>query len=244
MDSRYDYTYSNQQFGTRRNFSLYRFSVESAGIILNQISKLVHGNADSNDVRQIFDVPFAQYFRINGEFTRYIYHGQRNTLVFRTLVGAGIPYGNSLSMPYEKSFYGGGPTTMRAWQLRRLGPGSYDSDNTMLERVGDLQLVINLEERFPIAGIFEGALFTDIGNVWLLNPSDQYPGGELKWNELHKEIAVGVGLGLRVNVSIATLRLDFALPLYDPGYIQVNRWRPPHWTFSQLVTNFGINYPF
>lgn len=244
MDSRYDYTYSNQQFGARRNFSLYRFSVESAGILLNQIAKILNGDSDSNDVRQIFDVPFAQYLRANAEFTHYIYHNKRNTLVFRALLGAGIPYGNSLSMPYEKSFFGGGPTTIRAWQLRRLGPGSYNSDDGMLERVGDLQLVLNLEERFPIAGIFEGALFADMGNVWLLNPSDQYPGGELKWDELHKEIAVGVGLGLRINISIATLRLDFALPLYDPGYIQVDRWRPPHWTFNQLITNFGINYPF
>lgn len=114
----------------------------------------------------------------------------------------------------------------------------------MIERVGDLQLVLNLEERFPIAGIFEGAVFADMGNVWLLNPSDQYPGGELKWGEILNEIAVGVGFGIRLNISIATLRLDFAIPLYDPGYDESYRWRPPHWALNQIVTNFGINYPF
>ena len=58
------------------------------------------------------------------------------------------------------------------------------------------------------------------------------------------EIALGVGLGLRVNVSIATLRLDFAIPLYDPGFSSALRWRPAHWNIDQVVTNFGINYPF
>ena len=160
------------------------------------------------------------------------------------LVGIGLPYGNSLAMPYEKSFFGGGPTTMRAWQLRRLGPGSYNSGEGMFERVGDLQLVVNLEGRFPIVSIFEGAVFADMGNVWLMNPSDQYPGGELKWSELPSEIAIGVGLGLRLNVSIAVLRIDFGIPLYDPGYNEGLRWRPAHWKFNNIVTNFGINYPF
>ena len=129
-------------------------------------------------------------------------------------------------------------------QLRHLGPGSYQGGTSMLERVGDLQLVLNLEGRFPIVGIFEGALFADIGNVWLLNASDQYPGGEITWANLGRDLAVGVGLGLRINVTIATLRLDLALPLYDPGFAAGQRWRPSQWDFSSLVANFGINYPF
>ncbi len=245
LAARYDFSYSSQQFGLRKNFSVYRFSAESAGNLLNAFSHIVDGNVDSNGVRQFFDVPFSQYVRFTGEYTRYHYHGTRNTFVVRALIGIGIPYGNSQDMPYEKSFYGGGPTTIRAWQLRHLGPGSFDgADHSEIERVGDLQLVVNLEERFPIAGILEGALFADMGNIWVVNPTDLYEGGEFKWNEFFKEIAVGVGLGLRLNVSVATLRLDFAIPLYDPGYETSLRWRPPHWTFSQIVTNFGISYPF
>ncbi|MGX8713311.1 MAG: BamA/TamA family outer membrane protein [bacterium] len=243
MDARYDYTYTNQQIGTRNNFSFLHFSLESAGNLLYSLTNLLDSYTDSNDVRHFIGVPFAQYVRANAELSRYLYHGGA-TFVARALLGIGVPYGNSVSMPYEKSFFGGGPTTMRAWQLRYLGPGSYISGTDMLERVGDLQFVLNLEERFPIASIFEGALFSDIGNVWLLNASDQYPGGEFRWNSFLREMAVGIGLGLRINVSIATLRLDFAIPLYDPGYEQSLRWRPPHWQFSQLVTNFGINYPF
>ncbi|MBP3763117.1 MAG: BamA/TamA family outer membrane protein [Bacteroidales bacterium] len=244
MDTRYTYAYSNQQYGTRSDFSLLRLSVESAGNLLRGLGTLAGLEADSNGVRQLFGVPFAQYVRAHGELTRYHYFGRRSTLVARVLLGMGIPYGNSVSMPYEKSFFGGGPTTMRAWQLRHMGPGSYNSGDNLLERVGDLQLVANLEGRFPIAGIFEGALFADMGNVWLFNASSDYPGGELRWDDFWKEIAVGVGLGLRVNVSVATLRLDFAIPLYDPGFDGRERWRLPRWSLRQVVANFGINYPF
>lgn len=248
LDARYDYTFSNQQYGTREDFSVFHASLETAGNLLAGIANMSKALVDENNVRQVLGVPFSQYVRVGAEFTRYHYFGLKSSFVGRVIVGAGIPYGNSVSMPYEKSFFGGGPTTMRAWQLRHLGPGSYrgGSGDAMadVERVGDLQLVMNLEGRFPIAGIFEGAVFADMGNVWLFNPSDQYSNGHIKWNSLPSEIAVGAGLGLRVAVSIATLRVDFAIPFYDPGYDQSLRWRPPHWKFNQIVTNFGINYPF
>lgn len=244
MDARYDYTYTNQQYGLRRNFNTLHLSVESAGNVLSLAGRLASAPTDSNGVVEILGVPFSQYVRLGGEWTHYHYLGKKSTFVTRLVLGAGLPYGNSMSMPYEKSFFGGGPTTMRAWQLRRLGPGSYASDGDMLERVGDLQLVLNLEGRFPIVSILEGAVFADMGNVWLLNASSQYAGGEIKWSSLPREVAVGIGAGLRVNVSIATLRVDFAIPLYDPGYGESLRWRPSHWHFNQIVTNFGINYPF
>ena len=244
LGARYDYNYSNQEYGSRLNFNNLHLTVESAGNLLSGISNLTHVATDSNGVMQTFGVPFSQYVRLGGEWTHYHYFGKRSSFVSRLLIGVGLPYGNSISMPYERSFFGGGSTTMRAWQLRRLGPGSYNSADNMLERVGDLQLVLNLEGRFPLVSIVEAALFADLGNVWLLNPSDQYAGGELKWSSIPNEVAVGVGLGLRVNVSIATLRVDFGIPLYDPGFAADLRWRPSHWKFNQIVTNFGINYPF
>lgn len=244
MDARYDYTFSNQVYGSRRNFTALHLGVESAGNLLSLVGSVLDTPRDANGIRQMFGVPYSRYARLSGEWTRYWYFGRRSTFVHRLVLGVGIPYENSFAMPYEKSFFGGGPTTMRAWQLRRLGPGSYQAGGSMLERVGDLQLVLNLEGRFPVVSIVEGALFADIGNVWLFNPSSVYPGGEIKWSSIPSELAVGVGLGLRVNVSIATLRADFAIPLYDPGYPDGLRWRPSRWALGDIVANFGINYPF
>lgn len=245
MDARYDFIYNTQQFNTRKDFSYLRISLESAGNLLQGFCNLTHRPADENGIRSLFGVPFSQYLRFNGEFKHYFYLGKKRTFVARMLAGIGLPYHNSSAMPYEKSFYGGGPTTMRAWQLRYLGPGNFVSDeNQMFERVGDMTLVLNLEERFPIFGILEGAIFADMGNVWLINNSEEWAGGEFRWDSFPESIALGAGLGLRLNISILTVRADFGIPVYDPGYTANQRWRPAHWKFNQIVTNFGIDYPF
>ncbi|MBR6331294.1 MAG: BamA/TamA family outer membrane protein [Bacteroidales bacterium] len=245
MDARYDYVYNTQQYGTRTNFNYLHLSVESAGNLLSGIYSLTGGEKDENGIREIFGVPFSQYVRLNAEYKHYFYFGQKSTFITRLMAGVGIPYGNSKAMPYEKSFFGGGPTTIRAWHLRYLGPGNFQSsENDMLERIGDIQLVANLEYRFPIVSIFEGALFADLGNVWLANESQEFPDGQLKLDNLLQSIATGIGFGLRANISIITLRCDLAIPLYDPGAAENRRWRPPYWKFSQITANFGIDYPF
>lgn len=244
LNARYNYTYNNQQYGTRQNFNYINASLESAGNLLYGFCLLTNNKPNEQGQKTLFDVPFSQYLRLNLETKRYFYHGKKNTFVTRLLAGIGLPYANSIVMPYEKSFFGGSPTTIRAWQLRKLGPGGYVNQADKYDRIGDMQLVVNLEERFPIISIVEGALFTDIGNVWLLNPSEVYPDGEFKWNRFYKELGVGVGFGIRLNISLITIRLDFAIPLYDPGFEQDQRWRLPNWKLNQIVTNLGINYPF
>ena len=92
--------------------------------------------------------------------------------------------------------------------------------------------------------MFEGAVFLDMGNIWLLRPSNEFPDGNFDINTFIPQIAMGGGVGLRINISIITLRLDFAIPFYDPQYAQSQRWRFSHWKWNQIVTNFGIDYPF
>lgn len=245
MDARYDYVYNTQQYNTRKDFNYVHLSVESAGNLLGLVSTLTNATKDSAGTYQVFGVPYSQYVRFNAEYKHYFYIGKKSTFVTRVMAGMGLPYLNSSVMPYEKSFYGGGPTTIRAWHLRYLGPGTYHSDESiMLERVGDMQLVVNLEHRFPLFSIFEGALFADMGNVWLYHDSEEFPGGQFRLKEFPTNIACGIGLGLRANISILTLRLDCAIPLYDPCEAVGERWRPEHWRLRQVTANLGIDYPF
>lgn len=244
MDARYNFTYSTQQMGLRQNFSFINATIETAGNLLNGASLLFDGPIDENGVRQIFGVPYSQYAKVSIDAKRYHYHGKKSTFVARLLAGVGLPYANSLALPYEKSFFGGGPSTMRAWQLRKLGPGGFQGSDNIHERIGDISLVMNIEERFPRLGPLEGAIFLDAGNVWLMNTSSEYPSGEWDWKNFYKQVALGTGLGLRLNVSVITIRADFAIPVYDPGYTADQAWRTPHWKFNQIVTNFGIDYPF
>ncbi|MCR4827907.1 MAG: Stealth CR1 domain-containing protein [Bacteroidales bacterium] len=245
MDARYDYVYNTQLYNTRKDFNYVHLSVESAGNLLGLVSAATDATKDSTGTYQVFGVPYSQYVRFNAEYKHYFYVGKKSTFVTRVMAGFGLPYLNSSVMPYEKSFYGGGPTTIRAWHLRYLGPGTYQSDESnMLERVGDMQLVLNLEHRFPMFSIFEGALFADMGNVWLYHDSEEFPGGQFRLKDFPSNIACGIGVGLRANISILTLRLDSAIPLYNPGEAAGARWRPQHWKLRQVTLNFGIDYPF
>ncbi len=248
IDARYEYTYSNQFIGRKTNFSYFNTSLEVAGNLASLISTSTSlGKYDAEyDEHTLFGVSYSQYLRFSSEFKRYFYHGQDNTLVGRVLLGIGVPYGNSYTMPYEKSFFGGGPNNIRAWQIRYLGPGHFNSheSNYIYDRTGDITLVFNVEERFPIFGPFEGAIFADMGNVWLFREDDFLPGGNFTFSHLLSDMALGVGLGLRLKISILTLRLDMALPAYDPTYSYSQRWRIAHWKLNTINTNFGIDYPF
>ena len=249
INANYNFVYNGQRVGRRRDFSYFSGSLETAG----NLAALIATTPSWREVNEyggynLVGVAYSQYVRGSAEYKRYFYHGDNSVFVARTLVGIGIPYGNSSSMPYEKSFFGGGPTNMRAWQIRHLGPGHFNThdnaDGYEFDEIGDITFVLNLEERFPIIGIFEGAVFADIGNVWMFKDYEYMPGAAFSWRNFFSDLALGVGLGLRVKVSFITLRLDFAIPVYDPTYASTDRWRISQWKFNSINTNFGINYPF
>lgn len=246
FDMRYNFVYSTQSsLNAKTNFSYLSVGLETAGNLLNGVYRLTNATPDSSGIYHIFDIPFSQYVRLDFDWKRYFYLSDRNNFVIRLSGGIGIPYGNSMSMPYEKSFYGGGPTTIRAWRIRTLGPGGYvNTSGTNFERVGDISLTANIEDRFKIIGIFEGAAFIDAGNVWLLHESEEFPDGQFRFDKFYQQIAIGAGLGLRVKISILTLRLDFAVPIYDPGADDGQPWTFTKLKFKNIVTNFGIDYPF
>jgi hypothetical protein len=95
---------------------------------------------------------------------------------------------------------------MRAWQLRRLGPGSSKKsfEQTVApERFGDIQLELNAEYRFFLADIsgvvINSVFFTDIGNIWFLRENPDFDNGHFELNRLGKDLAIGAGTGLRVD---------------------------------------------
>ena len=145
---------------------------------------------------------------------------------------------------------------MRAWALRRLGPGSTIKDFTgpqgTPDRYGDIQLEANAEYRFPIGkplGIkVDGALFTDFGNVWLLKSKAGPPEEVFHLNRFVNEIAIGSGAGLRVDFGFFVIRLDYAYKVRDPSpstgfaYLQ-NKWFGYSF-FKGSQFQLGIGYPF
>ena len=164
-------------------------------------------------------------------------------------------------VPYDKSFFAGGSTSLRAWQPRRLGPGGYTpvrSDggqqvrDFLTEQPGELLLEGNVEYRFPLYSFIKGAVFTDFGNVWGLqerkDAQGNYlrPGAQFQFNQFYRQIAVGSGLGVRFDFTFLILRLDIATKIYDPTAFAGQQWalRNFNSTANPISFNLGIGYPF
>jgi outer membrane protein assembly factor BamA len=193
----------------------------------------------------VFNIPYSQFVKGDADFRFYRVFDDSQTLVFRIMGGLGLPYGNSVVMPFIKSYYGGGANSLRAWRIYSLGPGSYSSPNEgRFDRFGDVKLETNLEYRFRFYQFWHGAFFADAGNVWFVRRNDQFPGGEFKVNSFINDIALGGGIGLRLDFNFFVLRVDAAVPLRDPSLVQGSRWISSWPRFSEYNFNLGIGYPF
>ncbi|HSL87468.1 MAG TPA: BamA/TamA family outer membrane protein, partial [Bacteroidales bacterium] len=171
-----------------------------------------------------------------------------SSVVYRGFVGAGIPYGNSRAIPFEKQYFGGGANGIRAWQVRSLGPGTYVPDDTrLLNQTADIKIEANAEYRFKLFWILEGALFLDAGNIWNYRADATQPGSQFSIKGLYNDIAIGTGTGLRFDFSFVIGRLDFGMKLRDPiiqtgsKWILLNRAYDLRRDFAMVI---AIGYPF
>lgn len=241
---RYTFTYNTQDIRKIQSFFYFKGSMETAGNLLNMGCNLANTKTDTAGHYLLFSIPFAQYFKINSDFRFFNVITRSNSVAYRLFLGTGVPYGNAQVLPLEVGFYGGGANGMRGWAYRLLGPGSYSNPDDNFDRMGDIQLEANVELRFPVYSFIKSALFADIGNIWLINEQESYPGGDFKFNRFYKELAIDVGLGLRLDFDFFILRVDFAVPLRDPAQPEKERWVIDQWKFSDIIINFGIGYPF
>ena len=76
-----------------------------------------------------------------------------NVLAFRSFLGVAIPYSNSNSIPFSRSYFIGGPNDLRAWKIYDLGPGSTKSG--LEYNVGNLKFISSLEYSFDISPEFK-----------------------------------------------------------------------------------------
>jgi outer membrane protein insertion porin family len=247
----YSYTYTNTMRKRKKNTFYFNGEIDLAG----NITGLVTGaNIKKNDTIKIFDVPFSQYVKMRTDFRHYLKLGKESQLASRLIVGIGLPYGNSSSLPSVKQFVVGGTNSIRAFRARSIGPGSYkDTDTTttfLPDQSGDLKLEFSTEYRAKLFSIVRGAVFLDAGNVWLVNNDPNKPGAKISKNFM-KELAIGAGAGLRFDLSFLILRTDIAFPLRIPYLPEGQRWviddinfGSGSWRKDNLILNIAIGYPF
>ncbi|MFS4446519.1 BamA/TamA family outer membrane protein [Maribacter sp. 2307UL18-2] len=251
----YTFTYNELVDENKTRPLYFSTSLDIAGNTLNLLS----GGKNT-----AFGLEYAQYAKIDGDLRYYLKWGKEQALVSRVYAGLGIPYGNSSTLPFVKQFFSGGPYSVRAFQIRSLGPGSFQSGGTatssFFDQSGNLRLEANLEYRFPIWAYLKGALFADAGNVWLTD-AIKIPEGTSEENrefneqllqqgqfgsDWTKELGIGVGFGLRVDIQSFVIRFDLASPLQIPYLPKGERVRTPFFDggSDNLIFNFAIGYPF
>jgi len=244
----YSLIFNNQDIKKRRDFFFFKLNAGISGNILSAVSSLIDADTTDNGSYTILGIPFSQYAKFDLDLRYYDRISGSNTIAYRIFGGVGIPYGNSESLPFEKLYFSGGANSLRAWNVRDLGPGSYSGENSTRfpNQTGDIKLEANVEYRFKMFWLMEGAFFLDIGNVWYLK-SDQFEGGLFHKDRFYKEFAVGSGFGTRFDFSFFIFRLDLGVKLRDPSLPDNERWivgnRPLNWQ-DDFTVNIGIGYPF
>ena len=245
----YTFTYITRQRHSAAGHLLASIGFDESGNVLSAAYRLGGPRPEGGDL--LFGRRFSQYVRFRPEIRYYSHQGQRgDQVVARVLAGVAVPYGNSDVVPYVKQFFVGGTNSIRAFRARSVGPGTYLPDagsGVLIDQTGDIRVEANLEYRFTIAGYLKGAVFSDAGNIWLVNDDAQRPGGKFVWGNVLSELAMGAGVGLRFDPEVIVVRLDLATPLREPSRASGDRWviaDPRPRIFDNVVFNIAIGYPF
>lgn len=229
----------------RRIYSL-RAAVETAGNLLYALSS-IDGQKREDGVYKLFGIQYAQYAKAEFDYSYAMNFDLRHGLAFHFGTGIGVPYGNSRVLPFEKRFYAGGANGVRGWSVRTLGPGSFDSRNSVtdfINQCGDIRLEMSMEYRAKLFWVFEGAAFIDAGNIWTIHNYENQPGGMFHFSTFWKQIAAAYGAGLRMDFTYFILRFDLGVKAYNPAMNQ-ERWPllHPHWK-RDTAFHFAVGYPF
>jgi len=240
--------YNNQSEKKGEDFQYFRLNSELGGNLLTAVNKIADSKKVDGDY-QLFGIRYAQYAKMDLDFRYYDVINESNRVVYRFFLGAGFPYGNSSALPFVKQYFSGGANSIRAWNVRSLGPGSYRSENQKgyPNQTADLKFETNVEYRFNMFWILEGAFFADIGNIWYLEQGGDIPDETIFYpHRFFDDLAIGTGFGLRFDLSFSILRLDLGLKFRDPSFTDGEKWLPGNRGVSAntLSWNIAIGYPF
>ncbi len=238
----FTYTTSNQESNTDENFFVFKTKVETAGNTLTLLSELTDkGQRSSSGNKTILDVEYSQYVKGELDFIKHFDLRRGKVLAMRAFFGLALPYGNSNSIPFTRSYFAGGSNDNRAWQSYSLGPGRSGGLNDFNE--ANLKMAYSAELRFNLFGQLNGAIFGDVGNIWNVFDSQEDPDYTFNGLSSFRDLAVGSGFGFRYDFNFFVVRLDLGFKTYDPGRPVNDRWFKEY-NFANTVYNVGINYPF
>ena len=240
LGSSISFNLNSQKSLIDENFYQLKWKIEWVGTVLN---KLLEFSSKKNiEGRYVINgVSPSEYLKAELDYIRHYEIASDRILAFRFFGGIAIPIGNSINIPFSRSYFAGGANDNRAWKAYKLGPGTSNNNNEFNE--ANLKISTNLEYRFPLIGPIKGALFVDAGNIW--NVADNIKDPRLSFEGFSdlSEVAVGSGFGIRYDLDFFVFRFDTAFKTYNPSLKKQDRWLS-EFSLKQAVFNIGINYPF
>lgn len=240
----FSFTYNEMLAAKRTHQFFFNSTIDVAG---NSIS-LLGKETTAGQPKEFLGLQYAQYAKADVDFRYQFNFGDKyaQTIATRLFAGYGLAYGNSDVVPFVKQYFSGGPYSVRAFNTRSLGPGTYTDTNnqnstSFFDRTGNIRLEANVEYRFPIYSFFKGAFFVDAGNVWNSNENPAFNGNDKFTSNFLNELGMGAGLGLRIDVQGFVIRFDLAAPFHDPALPEGERI---DFRLDEPVFNFAIGYSF
>jgi len=236
----YSFLYNGLVDQNQKHQLFFNSNLDVAGNLLSLLSQ----GGEEGEPKTFLGLEYAQYAKADMDIRYHLRTGSDQRLVTRLYAGWGIPYSNSEILPFSKQFFSGGPYSVRAFRIRSLGPGTFNSEesggSSFFDQTGNLKLEANIEYRFPIISFLKGAVFADAGNIWNTTDVATIPDGKFT-KDFMKELGIGVGLGLRIDIQSFVIRFDLAAPMHKPWLAEGERWV---YEFEEPILNFAIGYPF
>jgi len=136
---------------------------------------------------------------------------------------------DNLQIPFAYRFFAGGRTSHRAFDTDRLGipgqtiiVGDPENPDAIDQPIGGNALILlNLEYKRQISGMFYGSIFVDAGNVWASPSTVRF--GDIRW---------GAGLGLNYLTPAGPLRAEYGWKLD----------REEGESGGQVIISFGVPF--
>ena len=256
--SSYTLSYDNKSKNQLKNYSFFRFHIESSGNLLRSLARplnfnqlkneegipIVQENGNATYTINIWNNEniFTQYIKTSLDYRYYWKMNQKNSIAFRTMSGVIYAFGNTNQSPFHKKFIAGGANDLRGWQAFKRPTGSLANNSDTLF-TGGIKLITSLEYRFSLIKKINGSIFIDAGNIWEVSSNNnEYEQANFKWNRFLKEIAVDIGFGLRYDFKYFILRTDLGFVAREPSDNDKWKWKELNIRNSQL--NIGLGYPF
>ena len=240
------YTYTYRSPRRYRHPITWSTTISEAANILS-LGYMAAGKGWNEKDKKMFKNPFAQFLKLETDFVKYWRITQDGTLVGHVNAGIIWSYGNAENAPYYEQFYIGGANSVRAFNVRSIGPGRYQPTNSKysyIDQTGDIKYLMNLEYRQKVWGDLYGALFLDAGNVWTLRNQEYSPLGKFDVDKFFRQLAVGTGVGVRYDMGMFVIRVDWGIGLHVPydtgknGIYNIRRFK------DAQSLHFAVGYPF